>query len=264
MITIKGSSIKGAILDMDGVLWRSQEPLCNLPRLFQNFEDNQIDVALATNNGTQTISQYVEKLARFGVAVEPRQVVTSTMATAHLMRKSMPNGGPVYISGPPALVSILADYGFYHSTEEPLAIAAGLRWDFTYDMMKDTSLMIQRGLPFYFTNPDPSFPTPDGLVPGAGAILAALETATGAKAMLAGKPHPYLFEVALERMELDAAEVLVAGDRLTTDIIGGFEAGCKTVFVLTGVNTREDLKDWEPKPDVVLDNIQNLFEQTEY
>ena len=259
MINIDGSLMKGAILDMDGVLWKAKKPLCDLPQLFENFEKNQIKVVFATNNGLQTISEYVEKLSDFNVSIEPWQVITSPMAAAFLTKKFFPNGGPVYISGSKALSDIMAEFGFFHSEKDPQAVVAGLNLDFNYESIKKTSLMIQKGLPFIFTNPDPTYPTPEGNVPGAGTVLAALEAATGVKGMLAGKPLPFLFEVALERMELSSEEVFVVGDRLSTDIIGGSKAGCKTVFVLTGVNTREDLENWEPKPDLVLDNISDLF-----
>lgn len=264
MIKINSTLMKGAILDMDGVLWRSQTPLCDLPELFHSFKINEIQVVLATNNGTHTIEQYVDKLAGFGVHLEKWQVVTSPMATAYLAKKYFPKGGPVYISGSQALVDTLTEYGFYHSEENPLAVIGGLSWDMTYETLKNTSLMIQKGLPFLFTNPDPTYPTPEGIVPGAGTILAALETASGVKAQLAGKPLPFLFEVALERMKLKPEQAMAIGDRLSTDIQGGADAGCKTVFVLTGVNSLQDLKDWNPKPDVVINNVINLFDQTKY
>ena len=251
--------MNGAILDMDGVLWRAKTPLCDLPDLFEKFKQNNIKVTLATNNGTQTILEYVKKLAGYGVKVEEWQVVTSPMATAYLVKKLMPNGGPVYIFGSPALVSTLGDHGFFHSEEDPRAVVAGLSLDFNYERVKNASLMIQKGLPFYFTNPDPTYPTNEGIVPGAGTVLAALEAASGVKAQLAGKPQPFLFEVAMERMKLKPEEVFVVGDRLNTDIVGGWKAGCKTVFVLTGVNSRDDLIGWEPKPDMILNNVMDLF-----
>jgi len=259
LIKINGSLMKGAILDMDGVLWKAKTPLCNLPELFENFEKNQVKVVLATNNGTQTISEYVKKLSEFDVKLDPLQVITSPMAAAFLAKKHFPNGGPVYISGSDALLNIMNEFGFHHSEKDPQAVVAGLNLEFNYDSIKKTSLMIQKGLPFIFTNPDPTYPTPEGNVPGAGTVLAALEAASGVKGMLAGKPLPFLFEVAMERMELKPDEVFVVGDRLSTDILGGSNAGCKTVFVLTGVNSREDLDGWEPKPDLVLDNISDLF-----
>ncbi len=259
MIKIKDTIIKAAILDMDGVLWRSQTPLCDLPALFENFGKHSISVVLATNNGTNTISQYVEKLKSFGVRVDQQQVVTSTMAVAHLTKKHFPNAGPVYISGSQALVDTMAEYGFYHSVEDAQAVVAGLSWDCNYESIKNTSLMIQKGLPFFFTNPDATYPTPEGNVPGAGTLLAALEAATGVKAMLAGKPLPFLFEVALERLKSLPSETIVVGDRLSTDIKGGYDAQCKTVFVLSGINSREDLLNWSPQPDLIIENIQDLF-----
>jgi len=260
LIKVNGSVIKAAILDMDGVLWRSQTPLCDLPELFLNFDKHGISVILATNNGTNTIAQYVDKLKGYGVKVDSNQVVTSTMAVSYLARKHFPEGGPVYISGSQALIDTMTEYGFYHSKENAQAVVAGLSWDCNYESIKNTSLMIQKGLPFFFTNPDPTYPTPEGIVPGAGTLLAALETATGVKAMLAGKPLPFLFEVALERLGSDPSETIVVGDRLNTDIQGGFDARCKTVFVLTGVNSREDLKNWSPQPDLTINNIQDLFD----
>lgn len=259
MLKVKDSEIKAAILDMDGVLWRSQTPLCDLPALFANFDKHAISIVLATNNGTNTISQYVDKLKGFGVTIDQSQVVTSSMAVSYLVKKHYPQGGPVYISGSQALIDTMAEYGFYHSKENAQAVVAGLCWDCNYESIKNTSLMIQKGLPFFFTNPDPTYPTPEGNVPGAGTLLAALETATGVKAMLAGKPLPYLFEVAMKRLKSLPSETIVVGDRLTTDILGGFDAHCKTVFVLTGVNTREDLNNWSPQPDLIIDNIQDLF-----
>lgn len=260
LLKLSGDNIKAAILDMDGVLWRSDQPLCDLPKLFSDFFNNGIKVALATNNGTHTVQQYVNKLAGFGVKVEEWQIVTSSMAIAYLVKKDFHNGGPVFIMGSPALQSALSEEGFFHSNENPQAVVAGLNWEFNYDMIKDTSLMIQKGLPFFFTNPDPSYPTPEGNVPGAGAILASLEAATGVSAKLAGKPEPFLFEVALRRLNSIPNETMVIGDRLNTDIKGGFQAGCKTVFVLSGVNSMEDLKDWRPQPDLVVNNISSLFD----
>ena len=259
---IAGTKINAAILDMDGVLWRSAQPLCDLPKLFRDFSTHQIRVSLATNNGTHTINDYVNKLAKFGVFLEDWQIVTSSMATAYLVKKNLKSGGAIYIMGSPALQSALASEGFYHSTENPQAVVAGMDWDLNYEMIKKTSLMIQKGLPFFFTNPDPTYPTPEGNVPGAGAILASLEAASGVTARLAGKPEPYLFEVAMQRMQAIPDETVVVGDRLSTDIKGGINAGCKTVFVLSGVNDREDLQSWEIKPDLVIDNISHLFDHT--
>lgn len=261
MLKLAGDVINGAILDMDGVLWRSNTPLCILPNLFNQFKDHHLQVVLATNNGTHTSKEYIDKLDSFGVCLEDWQIVTSSMAVAFLVKNRYPDGGPVFIMGSAALASCLSDYGFFHSNESPQAVVAGLNWKVDYEMIKATSLMIQKGLPFFFTNPDPTYPTPEGNVPGAGTILAALETASGVKAMIAGKPQPYLFQVAMRKLSTKPENTIVIGDRLSTDILGGQNAGCKTVFVLSGVNDMKDLDILKLKPDLILDNIDNLFQQ---
>ena len=126
-------------------------------------------------------------------------------------------------------------------------------------MIKETSLVIQRGIPFYYTNPDRTYPSPEGKVPGAGTLLAALESASGVNAKIAGKPQPYLFEVSMKRMESLPEETAVIGDRLSTDILGGYNAGCVTIFVLSGINSMEDLGNWEIQPDLIIENIKDLF-----
>lgn len=259
MLQIKNSQIKGAILDMDGVLWRSDHLLCDIRAIFDAFSENGMKVMLATNNGLRTIDQYVEKFRSFNVDIEPWQVVTSAVATATLVKEHFPEGGPIYIMGVKALFSTMEEFGFYHSESDPQAVVAGLTKDITYDMIKDTSLVIQKGIPFYYTNPDPTYPTPEGNLPGAGMVLAALETASGVKAILAGKPLPFSFQVGMKRLGTTPDETLVVGDRLSTDIQGGQNAGCRTALVLSGVSTIEDYNNWEPKPDLLLDNISQLF-----
>jgi len=259
MITIGDTHIKAVILDMDGVLWRSNEPLCDLKKLFFLFKEQSIEVLMATNNGLRTVDQYISKFSSFDVAIEPWQVLTSAIATGALLKKDFPNGGPVYIMGVEALHKTLQDFGFYHSEDDAQAVVAGLTESLTYDMLKDTSLIIQKGLPFYFTNPDPTYPSPEGKLPGAGTVLAALETASGVKATLAGKPLPFSFEVGMERLQSEPQETLVVGDRLSTDIQGGQNAGCKTALVLSGITSIEQYNNWNPKPDLLLDNIMDLF-----
>ena len=259
MPKINNRKIKAVILDMDGVLWRENTPLADLTAVFNQFSNKGIPVTLATNNGTNTPDQYVNKLKKFGVQINPEQVVTSSMATAFLVKKEFPNGGPVYMMGSDALKTNLEEEGFYHSVSDPQAVVAGLKWDFDYQTIKETSLVIQRGIPFYYTNPDPTYPSPEGEVPGAGTLLAALESASGIKAKIAGKPQPYLFEVSMERMGSLPEETAVIGDRISTDILGGYNAGCLTVFVLSGINSMEDLENLEIRPDLIIENINDLF-----
>jgi len=261
MLHVNGKRIKGAILDMDGVLWRHTDPLCDIPQLFKTFTDNQVKVMMATNNGLHTVDEHIEKFRLFNTKIEPWQIMTSAIATAALLKKHFPNEGPVYIAGEAALIKTLEEFGFHHSEKDAQAVVAGLTKKFTYETIKNTSLAIQKGLPFYFTNPDPTYPSPEGNIPGAGTLLAAIEAASGVKAILAGKPLPFSFEVGMKRLKTKPDETVVVGDRLTTDILGGQEAGCFTALVLSGVSTISDYEAWEPKPNLLLENISELFNQ---
>jgi len=252
-------SIKAIIFDMDGVLWKSNQPLCDLKELFERLQAKRIKYLFATNNALSTTAQYVEKFHSLGAEITEDQILTSADATGYLLSTDIPEGGPIYIMGSSALQTTLERYNFHFTDDHPIAVVGGLDPHITYERLKKASLFIQTGLPFYFTNSDPNYPIPEGLCPGAGAFLAALETASGIKAKVAGKPQPFLFEACLKRLNTPPQETLTIGDRLETDILGGYRAGCKTALVLTGVSSANDVAHWSPKPDFILENLMQLF-----
>lgn len=248
-----------AILDMDGVLWLADQPLCDLDVLFKKFREKNIKVTFATNNATKTIEEYIQKFKELGASVNPDQIVTAAMATADLLKNYFPPGTPIHIMGSPALINILAANGFHHTEMNPQAVVVGMDRELTYKKLNKTAALARSGLPLFGTNPDVTYPIPDGLEPGAGACIAAVESSSGVKAIIAGKPNPFLFMTAMRRMNATPENTLVIGDRFETDIIGGSRAGCKTALVLTGVSKKSDIDNWNPKPDLVLSNIMDLF-----
>ena len=256
--------IKALILDMDGVLWREEEAIGNLPALFERIAARGLKVTLATNNSTKTPEAHLEKLTRFGVDLALSQVTTSSMAAAALLKENLPQGGEVYVLGMEGAFRAVAEAGFrvFHDDElpkNPVAVLVGMDWEMNYQKIANTSLLIQHGAPFYATNPDKTYPTPQGLMPGAGTLLAAIETASGVAPIIAGKPQPYLFELATRRMGVTPAETLVVGDRLETDILGGQNAGCRTALVLSGVTTASQAEAWRPKIDFISENLGVLL-----
>jgi 4-nitrophenyl phosphatase len=250
--------IKSLIIDMDGVLWRENSPIGNLLRTFEQFEELKLKVILATNNGTRTPEQYLEKMAGFGVHLRKDQVINSALALVYLLKQQFPNGGPVYMLGEIGLTTALEDAGFYQKETDVLAVIGGMDRSIDFWKLKKATLLIRTGAPFYFTNPDRTYPTPEGLIPGAGAILAALEAATDVKAIIAGKPAPALYEFALDRLGTKPIETLVVGDRLETDILGAQNLGCKTAAVLSGVMTESEARAWLPKIDLILPELADL------
>ncbi len=253
------TSIKALILDMDGVLWREREPIGDLPAIFAQIAAHGWKVVLATNNGTRTPQQYVERLAGFGViGLETWQIVNSAQAAALLLKRRFPNGGQVYLVGEEGVRIALSEHGFTLSDTDVLAVVAGIDRQVTYAKLRQATLLINAGALFVGTNPDRTFPTPEGLVPGAGSILAAIEASTYTAPIIAGKPSPLMYEIALERLGLRAEETLVVGDRPETDIAGAQAIGCHTALVLSGVTTREQALAWRPEPDIIADDLSSV------
>jgi len=256
--------VRGLILDMDGVLWKDDTPVGDLHATFERISARGLKVALATNNATKTVEEYLEKLCGFGVSLEPWQIITSSEAMAHMLENRFPQKGAVFVVGENGIMSALHKRGFSPIADpddkaRPVAVVSSFDRQLTFSKLRRATLHIRAGAPLYATNADRSFPTPEGLIPGAGSILAALETATDAKAIVIGKPSPLMLELATERMGLNKSEVLVVGDRLETDIAGGQAMKAHTALVLSGVSTLEQAATWKPKTDLVAKDLAELI-----
>ncbi|HIE24451.1 MAG TPA: HAD-IIA family hydrolase [Anaerolineales bacterium] len=261
------SSIKALILDIDGVLWHNRDPIIDLPAVFKIIEKRGYKVTLATNNSTRTAEETRAQINSFGINLAPSQVITSSIATAALLKEHFLQSGDLYILGMKGIIKAVEEKGFRVFTdgnipEKPLAVVVGMDWDFNYDKIAEAALLIQQGIPFYATNPDKTFPTSRGLLPGIGTLLSAVSTAAlDVKPIIAGKPEPYLFQLAMQRMNVSPEETLVVGDRLETDILGGQNAGCKTACVLSGVTERARAESWVPKVDFIAEDLAALLRE---
>ena len=199
------ANIHALILDMDGVLWKGETPIGNLPAIFQHIRDRGLRVAFVTNNGTRTPDQYVERMARFGIEIKSRQILTSSLEVAHLLSKRFPSGGPVFAIGEIGVMTALREKGFVplslEHADRALAVVIGLDRQINFNRMCKAALLVGRGLPFYATNPDVAFPAADGKIPGAGAWISVIVAATAIQPIYAGKPSPSLIELARQRLE---------------------------------------------------------------
>jgi 4-nitrophenyl phosphatase len=252
-------SIQSLILDMDGVLWKDNTLLVDMPAVFRQIKNLGLKVVLATNNATRSVDMYLQRFEGFGVHLEPWQVINSAIAIGYMLQKRFPQGGPVYVVGEKGVRDTIAEFGFFHSEENPLAVIVSMDRQINYEKLTKATLLIRNGIPFYATNPDKTFPTPQGLAPGAGAIIASVQAATDVEPLFAGKPQPTMMQVALERLETPAIQTLAVGDRLETDILGGLNAGCRTALVLSGVSTLDDLNHFSYKPDLVASGLAQIL-----
>lgn len=253
--------IKALILDMDGVLWRQSEPIGDLPAIFSTIRSKGLLFSLATNNATLEVDGFIEKLAGLGVEVQPSQVVTSSLSAASYLKNRFPNGGQVFIIGEKGLRSALHAQGFEHAEQEVLAVIAAMDRQFSYKKLAAATQHIRHGAIFIGTNPDRTYPTPYGLLPGAGAILASIQAATDVEPVIIGKPAPEMYRTAMRRMNTLPEETLVIGDRLETDIAGAQKLGCPTGVVLSGVSTQTQVEHWEPAVDMIAADLTALLNQ---
>ena len=253
---------KVLIIDMDGVVWKADSPIGDLASTFKRIRERGLKFVFATNNSTKTSEQYVERLAKFGVDVEPWQVITSSQAAAHAVAQKFPRGTKVFMIGEDGIQMALEEKGFVivpvEKATEAQAVVMGIDRSINFDKVAEATLLVRNGIPFYATNMDRTFPTPRGEIPGSGAWVSIITTATDVDPIIAGKPYPFLMELSLEKLEVKKEEALVVGDRLETDIAAGQGAGIPTALVLSGVSTQEEADRWEPKVDVIADSLSEL------
>lgn len=258
------SPIKALLLDMDGVLWRGEQAIGDLPAILNQAGGMGLRTAFVTNNATRTIEQYLEKFKRMGAIALAEQIYTSAKATARYLHERYPEGGSVFMVGEIGLHNALQEAGFEVGSAEPLAVVVGLDSQVTYEKLKQATLLVRAGAPLIGTNPDRTLPTPEGLVPGAGALIATIEAAADVEATIIGKPQGALLQAALNDMGLKPSQALMVGDRLETDIAAGQLVGCPTALVLSGVTSQQAAEVWQPAPDYITDDLASLLERLSY
>lgn len=251
-------SIRSLIVDMDGVLWRGDTPMAGLDEFFAFLHEREIGFILATNNSSRLPEQYAEKLARFGVEVSPERILTSSQAAAAYLATVAPPGTRVYAIGEEGVRRALEERGFVLTDEGAAYVVVGWDRQLTWSKLATAALLIYEGAAFIGTNPDPTYPVERGPVPGNGAQLAALQTATGVTPLVVGKPEPPMYEEAIRRMGARRETTAVIGDRLDTDIAGGVRLGLTTVLVLSGIATQADVAASPIKPDLVCADIREF------
>lgn len=261
------TDIRALIIDMDGVLWHGNQPAPGLKDFFQTLREQDIPFILATNNASLTQQQYVDKLARMGVTVTLNEIMTSSMATAlYLAEHTDPASTRIFVIGEDGAKQPLLDRGFTltglyevnnnNSNAGADIVVCGKDETLTWDKLATATLNIRAGARFIGTNADITLPTERGQILGNGAILAALQTATGVTPTIIGKPEPIIYQQALAKLGTNPSETVAIGDRLETDILGAVRTGIRSLLVLSGVSTEDDLKTSDYQPTWVMQDIR--------
>ncbi len=179
------------------------------------------------------------------------------MATARFLQSQISNG-TAYVIGASGLTSALHEVGFILTDRDPDYVVLGESDGTSMDMLTKAVQMISRGARFIATNPDPSGPTQDGLVPACGALAALIEKATGIAPLFIGKPNPLMMRMALKFLGIHSENTVMIGDRMDTDIIAGIQSGLETILVLSGITREEDLSRYPYMPGKVLPSVAEI------
>jgi 4-nitrophenyl phosphatase len=219
--------------DLDGVIWRGDDPIATAADGIAQLRGAGLRVGFVSNNSNSPVGDVVAKLERMGVPAQPEDVVTSAIAAAYLLGRSLRAGARVLVCAGPGVREALAAEGLTAVDDTPAeAVVVGFHREFDYDALDRASRAVRAGARFVATNLDATYPVPGGLIPGAGALVAAVATASGSTPEVAGKPERPTVELIRARF---GTQGVVVGDRPSTDGALAAALGWPFALVLSGV-----------------------------
>ena len=264
----------GFLVDLDGVVWIGDETVPGSVEALRELLAAGKRIVFVTNNPGRPPAAYGERLRRLGVEVGDEQVVTAGTVVARLAGEAAGAGGGAFVIGRSALKEMVAATGARllegADAERADVVVVSGHPGFDYGELKTAKFALDRGARLFATSHDPTMPFPGGELPGTGAVLAAVEVASGKEATIAGKPAPHLFEMAMEairepsgrehrRGEPREERLAIVGDRIGSDIEGGRAAGLETILVLSGTTSRQGAEAADPAPDFLLEDLAGLL-----
>jgi 4-nitrophenyl phosphatase len=252
-------SFDAFVCDLDGVIYRGTAPVPGAAGAVNALRAAGKRFLFCTNNSTATIEQYVERLERFGIEAGPDAILTSATVTANVLSRR--GTATAYLVGQDGIAEELERVGIREvadpEAETPDAVVVGADRTFTWEKLRVAADAVLAGAVLVATNPDPTFPDVEGLLPGAGALVAAIEVASGTQAEVMGKPAAPMMEEAARRLE-GAERIAAIGDQPITDLAGAASMGWGTILVLSGATTSAE--GLSPAPDHVLGSIAELVD----
>jgi Predicted sugar phosphatases of the HAD superfamily len=231
------------LCDLDGVVWLAGEPLPGAADAVARLREAGLVVGFVTNNSSLTVGEYVARLERIGIPAEPGQVLTSALTAAAMLARDLPKGARVFACAGPGVIEALEARDLMPVEDLPCeAVVVGWHPSFDFERLARASAAIRGGARFVATNLDPTYPGPRGLVPGNGALTAAVATASGRVPEVAGKPEAPTVAMVRERFGERGA---VVGDRASTDGALATALGWPFALVLSEATTSSG----EPAPE---------------
>lgn len=250
--------IRGILLDLDGTVYRGDDEIPGASDFCTHMAEIGVRCLFVTNRSNRIPEDVCKQLQGYGLTCGPDDVLTAAQATARHL-----GSGSAYMIGEQGLRTALTEQGIVITDQDADAVVVGFDRDLHHSKLQTACRLILQGKPFVATNPDLRLTTPEGVIPGTGAILAAIEAVTGVSPIVVGKPEPLLFKLAIDHIALEKDEVIAVGDSIDTDIPAGARAGIRTALLLTGNARREDVPAAAVQPTWVFDDYAGLKDLVE-
>ncbi len=249
----------GFICDMDGVIYHGNTLLNGVKEFVEWLYKNNKKFLFLTNNSQQSPRELREKLKRMGLEVEEKNFYTAALATASFLQSQ--GASTAYVIGDAGLTNALYEVGISINDVDPEYVVIGETKNYNFESICKASLLVNRGAKLIGTNSDITTPTESGEVPACKALVAPVEYATNRKAYFVGKPNPLMMRAAMKRFHkvgIHSADVAMIGDRMDTDMIAAIESGLDPVLVLSGVSSRETVKQFPFRPRLILNGVGDI------
>jgi NagD protein len=251
--------VESWLTDMDGVLVHEGEPIPGAPEFIKRLRESGKPFLILTNNSIYTARDLQARLTRMGFDVPESSIWTSALATAQFLSDQRP-GGSAYVIGEAGLTTALHNVGYILSNMEPDYVVLGETRSYSFTAITTAIRLILDGARFICTNPDPTGPSTEGVLPAVGSVAALISKATNVDPYFVGKPNPMMMRSALNTIGAHSESTAMIGDRMDTDVLCGLEAGLETILVLSGISTRAEVDRFPYRPSRVVASIADLID----
>ncbi len=252
--------VQSWLTDMDGVLVHEGEPIPGAPEFVKRLGDSGKPFLILTNNSIYTARDLQARLQRMGFDVPESSIWTSALATAQFLSDQRP-GGTAYVIGEAGLTTALHNAGYILSNMEPDYVVLGETRTYSFTAITTAIRLILDGARFICTNPDPTGPSNEGVLPAVGSVAALISKATNVEPYFVGKPNPMMMRSALNTIGAHSESTAMIGDRMDTDVLCGLEAGLETILVLSGISTRAEIDRFPYRPSRVINSVADLIDE---
>ncbi|HXV91871.1 MAG TPA: HAD-IIA family hydrolase [Pseudonocardia sp.] len=246
--------------DMDGVLVHEGRPIPGADAFITRLRESGTPFLVLTNNSIFTPRDLRFRLQSAGIDLPVEAIWTSALATAAFLDDQRPEGS-AYVVGEAGLTTALHEIGYVLTDNDPDYVVLGETRTYSFEAVTTAIRLIRDGARFVATNPDPTGPSSEGVLPATGSVAALMSRATGVDPYFIGKPNPLMMRAALNRLKAHSETTVMIGDRMDTDVVAGLEAGMRTVLVLTGITSAAEVERFPYRPSRVLPSIADLVEE---